>query len=155
MPKQHDITNAREMDVLYRESDKLYYELARNCGLSETAYWILYAIEVSGGSITQREIASNFSYSKQTVNSALKTLEARGLVELDYVEGSRKSKLVSLTPSGRAFSDERIRPAIAAEDRAFLSLAPEERLELLRLVSAYTEAIDRELANLKEGECDR
>ena len=145
MPKQHDITSAREMDVLYRESDKLYYELARNCGLSETAYWILYAIEVSGGSITQREIASNFSYSKQTVNSALKTLEARGLVELDYVEGSRKSKLVSLTP-------ERIRPAIAAEDRAFLSLAPEERLELLRLASAYTEAIDRELAKLKEGE---
>ena len=155
MPKQHDITSAREMDVLYRESDKLYYELARNCGLSETAYWILYAIEVSGGSITQREIASNFSYSKQTVNSALKTLEARGLVELDYVEGSRKSKLVSLTPDGRAFSDERIRPAIAAEDRAFLSLAPEERLELLRLVSAYTEAIDRELAKLKEGECER
>lgn len=155
MPKQHDITSAREMDVLYRESDKLYYELARNCGLSETAYWILYAIEVSGGSITQREIASNFSYSKQTVNSALKTLEARGLVELDYVEGSRKSKLVSLTPDGRAFSDERIRPAIAAEDRAFTSLAPEERLELLRLVSAYTEAIDRELAKLKEGECDR
>ena len=153
MPKQHDITSAREMDVLYRESDKLYYELARNCGLSETAYWI--AIEVSGGSITQREIASNFSYSKQTVNSALKTLEARGLVELDYVEGSRKSKLVSLTPDGRAFSDERIRPAIAAEDRAFLSLAPGERLELLRLVSAYTEAIDRELAKLKEGECDR
>ena len=152
MPKQHDITSAREMDVLYRESDKLYYELARNCGLSETAYWILYAIEVSGGSITQREIASNFSYSKQTVNSALKTLEARGLVELDYVEGSRKSKLVSLTPDGRAFSDERIRPAIAAEDRAFLSLAPEERLELLRLASAYTEAIDRELAKLKEGE---
>lgn len=155
MPKQHDITSAREMDVLYRESDKLYYELARNCGLSETAYWILYAIEVSGGSITQREIASNFSYSKQTVNSALKTLEARGLVELDYVEGSRKSKLVSLTPDGRAFSDERIRPAIAAEDRAFLSLAPGERLELLRLASAYTEAIDRELAKLKEGECDR
>ena len=155
MPKQHDITSAREMDVLYRESDKLYYELARNCGLSETAYWILYAIEVSGGSITQREIASNFSYSKQTVNSALKTLEARGLVELDYVEGSRKSKLVSLTPDGRAFSDERIRPAIAAEDRAFTSLAPDERLELLRLVSAYTEAIDRELAKLKEGECDR
>ena len=155
MPKQHDITSAREMDVLYRESDKLYYELARNCGLSETAYWILYAIEVSGGSITQREIASNFSYSKQTVNSALKTLEARGLVELDYVEGSRKSKLVSLTPDGRAFSDERIRPAIAAEDRAFLSLAPEARLELLRLVSAYTEAIDRGLAKLQEGECDR
>ena len=95
----HDqLTSAREIDVLYRESDKLYYELARDCGLSETAYWIMYALEVSGGSVTQRQIASDFSYSKQTVNSALKTLEARGLVELAPDEGDRRAKLVSLTP---------------------------------------------------------
>lgn len=145
-----ELASAREMDALYRESDKLYYEIARNCGISETAYWIIYAIEVSGGSVTQRKIAEHFSYSKQTVNSALKTLEARGLVELSCSKSDRRTKLVSLTDAGRAFSDERIRPAIAAEDRAFTSLAPEERAELLRLVRAYTTAIDRELARLRE-----
>ena len=108
------LASAREIDVLYRESDKLYYEIARNCGLSETAYWILYALEVSGGSVTQRQIAEHFSYSKQTVNSALKTLEARGLVTLVPSDGDRRSKLVSLSEAGRAFADERIRPAISA-----------------------------------------
>ena len=143
----HDqLTSARDIDVLYRESDKLYYELARDCGLSETAYWIMYALEVSGGSVTQRQIAGDFSY-----NSALKTLEARGLVELAPAEGDRRSKLVSLTAAGRAFADERIRPAIAAEDRAFTRLAPAERAELVRLVRAYADAIDAELTGLREG----
>ena len=152
----HDqLTSAREIDVLYRESDKLYYELARDCGLSETAYWIMYALEVSGGSVTQRQIAGDFSYSKQTVNSALKTLEARGLVELAPAEGDRRSKLVSLTAAGRAFADERIRPAIAAEDRAFAALAPVERAELLRLVRAYADAIETEVARLKNERGDK
>ena len=151
----HDqLTSAREIDVLYRESDKLYYELARDCGLSETAYWIMYALEVSGGSVTQRQIAGDFPYSKQPVNSALKTLEPRDLVTLPPAEDDRRAKLVSLTPAGRAFADERIRPAIAAEDRAFTSLAPAERAELLRLVRAYASAIDAEIARLREGRAD-
>ena len=142
--------SARELDVLYRESDKIYYEFARGCGLSETAYWILYAVEVSGGTVTQSEIADAFSYSRQTVNSALKSLEAKGLVELSFAAGGRRAKLVSLTSGGRAFCDERI-PAIKAEDRAFASLAPDERRELVRLVGLYTRAIDGELRRLREG----
>lgn len=151
---QRRIGNAREIDILYRESDKLYYEFARGCGLSETAYWILYAVEVSGGAVTQSEIADAYSYSRQTVNSALKALEAKGLVELAPVAGARRSKTISLTESGRAFADERIRPAIAAEDRAFTRLAPAERAALVRLVRAYADAIDAELTGLREGRAD-
>lgn len=76
-------------------------------------------------------------------------------MELRFAEGCRKSKLVSLTSAGRAFSDERIVPAIEAEDRAFCALAPEERTEFLRLARLYTEAIDRELAAFKKGESSR
>lgn len=152
MSSKREPTSVRQLDALYQKTDKVYYELARGCGLSETAYWILYAVEVSGGAISQARIAEEFSYSRQTVNSALKTLEARGLVELTSLEGDRRSKAVSLTPEGRSFADERIVPAIEAEDRAFCALAPEERTEFLRLARLYTEAIDRELAAIKKGE---
>ena len=148
MPNESRVKGARELDVLYQKTDKIYYEFARGCGISETAYWILYALEVSGGSATQARIAGEFSYSKQTVNSALKTLAAKGLVELSGAPDDRRGKLVSLTAAGRAFSDERIVPAIEAEDRAFASLEPEERSEFLRLAAAYTAAIDRELSRL-------
>lgn len=148
MPNEAEVASARQLDVLYQKTDKIYYELARGCGLSETAYWILYALEVSGGSATQARIAEEFSYSRQTVNSALKTLEARGLAELCFAEGGRRAKAVRLTAAGRAFSDERIVPAIDAEERAFATLAPAERAEFLRLAAAYTAAIDRELRSL-------
>ena len=152
MAESDTSVSARALDALYQKTDKVYYEFARGCGLSETAYWILYAIEVSGGHVAQGVIAEEFSYSKQTVNSALKALEAKGLVELAFAEGSRRSKVVSLTPAGRAFSDERIVPAIEAEDRAFASLTPRERAEFLRLARAYTAAIDRELAGIAQRE---
>ncbi len=148
LANEPEVTSARALDVLYQKTDKVYYEFARGCGLSETAYWILYALEVSGGSATQSVIADEFSYSRQTVNSSLKTLESRGLVELAPAEGSRRAKLVTLTAAGRAFSDDRIVPAIEAEDRAFTSLSPAERAEFLRLAAAYTAAIDRELRQL-------
>lgn len=148
MGNEPEVTSARALDVLYQKTDKIYYEFARGCGLSETAYWILYALEVSGGSATQSTIADEFSYSRQTVNSALKTLTSRGLVEVAPASPGSRAKLVALTPAGRAFSEERIVPAIAAEDRAFRSLSPEERAEFLRLAAAYTAAIDRELRSL-------
>lgn len=147
-----ETAGVRELDVLYQKVDKVYYELARGCGLSEAAYWIMYALEVSGGSATQARIAGEFSYSRQTVNSALRTLEARGLAELSPVEGRRREKLVRLTEAGRAFSDERIVPAVHAEERAFASLPPADRAEFLRLAAAYTAAIDRELRELTRPE---
>lgn len=150
MANNPEVASARALDVLYQKTDKVYYELARGCGLSETAYWILYAIEVSGGSATQARIADEFSYSRQTVNSALKTLEAKGLVALASAEGDRRAKTVLLTPAGRAFADERIVPAIEAEERAFATLTPDERAEFLRLADAYARAIDHERARLAE-----
>lgn len=35
---------AHTIDRLYNESDRLYYTVARGCGLSESAFWIMYAI---------------------------------------------------------------------------------------------------------------
>lgn len=143
---------SRQMDCLYNEIDRLYNGFARSCGLSECAYWVMYEIEVSSGSASLRGMAEAFSLSKQTLSSAVKSLEAKGLIELSFEEGGRKNKVASFTEAGRAFSRERIVPAIEAESRAFGSLEPEERERLVALVSRYARAIRRELDALKEGE---
>lgn len=134
-----------ELDYLYNEIDKLYHTFAHGCGISDCAYWMLYALEHAGGELPVGTLTTTWSYSKQTVNSALKTLEARGLVTLDYMEGSRKNKVAALTDAGRVFSEARIVPAIDAEHRAFATLAPEERRELVRLVRHYVDALDAEI----------
>lgn len=138
-----------DIDVIYQETDRLYYELARGCGLSDSAYWILYDVEVAGGRIPQRSIGAAHSLSRQTVNSSIKSLEARGLVRLEFEPGSRKHKDVLLTDEGEAFCKERVVPAMRAEERAFMSLSARDRREFVRLVRAYADAVDVEMARLR------
>lgn len=135
-----------ELDYLYNEIDKLYHVYARGCGISDCAYWMLYDLEIAGGALPLRQLTSSWSYSKQTINSAIKVLGERGLVQLDFAEGSRKSKVASLTEAGRTFSARHIVPAIRAEERAFATLTPAERAELIRLVRRYAEALDAQMS---------
>lgn len=141
----------REFDYLYKQADRIYYEFARRCGLSSCAYWMMYDIERAGGSLALRTLTDSWAYSKQTINSAIKSLEARGLIVLTFAEGSRKNKVAHLTEAGRAFTDCYIRPGQEAERRAFCTLAPNDRATLLNLARAYTDALIAELGNL-EGE---
>lgn len=147
-------STALKLDLLYHEVDRLYHVYARGCGLSDCAYWMLYDLEVAGGALPLRNLTESWSYSKQTINSALKVLQTRGLVALDFEAGSRKSKVASLTDEGRAFSGRHIVPAIRAEDRAFATLAPAERAELIRLVGHYVDALDAGMAAVLRSQAD-
>lgn len=147
-----DGSSARELDYLYNEIDKLYHAYAHGCGVSDCAYWMLYDLEVAGGELPLAELTGSWSYSKQTINSALKTLAERGLVELSFVPGSRKSKRARLTEAGQVFSRRHILPAIRAEERAFSFLSPAEQDELIRLVRRYTEALDAQLTAVEPAD---
>ena len=145
---RHDagwVASSLEWDRLDKAMDKLYHEVARGCGISDRAYWILSAIEESGGTAPLQELYTRWSYARQTVSSSVSSLVDRGLVELSYVEGSRKRKVASLTPAGRAFSERHIVPAMQAEEPAFPTLSPQEQDELLRLLHRYSDAIRVEL----------
>lgn len=152
-PPAPDALTARDIDVIYQETDRLYYELARGCGLSDSAYWILYDVLVDGGGTSLRRIGEDHCLSRQTVSSSVKSLEARGLVRLEYEEGSRRNKRVVLTDGGRAFCERLVEPAMQAEERAFRSLPEPDRREFVRLVRAYADAVDAELRALRaEGQ---
>ena len=132
-------------DRLYRKTDRLYYEISRECGLPESAYWTMYDIYIAGGSVPVRDIVATCCASKQTINSAIRHLEGKGLVRTEFCEGSRKAKLVRLTEAGRVFVKERIEPACQAERRAFGALGAAEQAEMLRLVDKYVCAVESEL----------
>lgn len=143
-----------DFDVLFKEVDRLYADLARGCGLSDCAYWVMYALEAEGGVATQRVLVGRLGYTKQTINSAVRSLARRGLVSLGFSEGSRLSKDVALTEEGRAFVRERVRPAMDAEVRAFATLSAADQGELLRLATAYAGAVREqvEAMGLEAGE---
>lgn len=131
-----------EVCRMHKEEDGLYRRLARHFGLSDSALWILYTLEESRRPITQAELCGYLSLSKQTVNSGLKQLEQEGHVQL--TDGPGRKKYICLTARGKELTAGTVRLILAAEERAFLGLAEEERASLLALEHKYLAALLRE-----------
>jgi len=136
--KQFNRTYSR----LYKEEDSLYRRLARHFGLSDSAFWIIYALEEAQRPLTQTELCGDLALSKQTVHSALKQLEQEGRIRLTGGPGRRK--YLQLTPEGQALADRAARPVLQLEERAFLGLTGEERAGLLALNRRHLELMLRE-----------
>lgn len=153
-----------DFDRMLNGLDHIYSEFSRACGLSDCAYWMLVDTSTAGGSVAVSRLTSEWFYSKQTINSAIKTLTTRGLATLEFAEGSRKNKVVRLTDEGKRFAEHYALPAVEAEQRAFGALEPWEQREILRLVGKFSrvlgdecEAFKQQMAAEKQGEgesCD-
>ena len=124
----------------YKEQDDLYRAVARQCGLSDCAFWVLYALRESGRPMTQSDVCAAVYQPKQTVHSALKKLMAEGFLRL--TEGrDRRSKYLTLTETGHALMARTVDDVVAAETAAMNTLAAEEQEQLLTLFRRYTTAL--------------
>ncbi len=122
-------------NALAREFDGIYHEIAVQLGLSDSAFLILYVIAEFGDGCLQKEIAKQYYVSKQTINSAIKQLVAKGYLTMQ--QGRGRDMHLHLTPTGRQFVAQRIAPVFEWENRVFAALSQEERETLLRLTEKY------------------
>lgn len=128
-------TELKEFNCLYKEMDDLYHDLALKSGTSDSAFSILYTIVELGDGCLQKDITEWNHISRQTVNSSVKNLQAKGYLSLKH--GERRDMHIYLTPSGQRFVEEHILPIIQMENNAFSEMSPEESRELLRLTKKY------------------
>jgi len=134
---------------LIKEMDDLYRVYAKNCNLSETAFWILYCIrEREEEAFTQREICGYWFYTPQTVNSALKNMTEEGLITLRAEEGNRKSKRIYLTEKGKETAERIVVPLMNAERRALAALGEQETEVFLQTMKKHTEFFREEIEEL-------
>ena len=125
--------------LAYKEADGIYAAFARESGLAVMEYWVIWM--VSEGVRTQAEISDTLFISKQTVNSALRRLEADGIVYLEAVDG--KAKNVCLTERGKEFAAGTAMRIIGVENEIFSSWDERD-------VEAYINLTERFLLSLKE-----
>lgn len=128
----------KQYNDITKENDELYRDLAKKFGLSECAFWILYYLRTEYGEPTQRGIGASFYLPKQSINSALKKLEAEGYIAL-CIGGNRRQKGLLLTAAGRKLCEETVDHIIGAEKNALGSLSEEERENFMELYHRYTE----------------
>lgn len=138
----------RAYNVLYKETNAIYHQLAGYFGLSDTAFWLLYSLRETDRPLNQAELCSILCASKQTVNSALKSLEGEGLIRLESAPGDRRSKEVHLTEAGTARAAASVDRVLEIEEQAALRLSPEERLAILALERRHLETLRQEAERL-------
>lgn len=139
-----------QYNILWQEQNEIYSAAAKHFGISESAIWILYFLRLSNGECSQKEIASLLFQPKQTINSAIKQLESRNIVELSA--GSSRTKLVTLTQEGRLLAQKTSDHVLTAEQLAMGSLSAEERQQLIFLTAKYTENLRKRMGEQHEQE---
>ncbi|HJG41141.1 MarR family winged helix-turn-helix transcriptional regulator [Bifidobacterium pullorum] len=140
----------------WKEIDRVYHEIARRSGLSDCAFWILYALKDARAPMLQNDLSQVWLYSRQTVSSTLRQLEERELVDVRYASGSRRDKEIALTEQGVRFTDTYIEPAMAAEKQALTALGPDDSDTLPRVINRYAallnQAVDDRCVSLPPAE---
>lgn len=140
------ITEMRLYNALYREIDKMYHEVALKMGLSDSALMILYAITELGDGCLQKDICELFFFSRQTINSACKKLEMKGIIYLE--KGKRRDMHMHLTEAGVKLVQNTIVPLMKAETAVFAEMEPDEVKEFLRLTRKYTAIFRKKIGEL-------
>lgn len=132
------------LNRLYKESDHIYSRLASKLGMTDTTFWVLYAIAHSEEPMTQNDLCSDFFFPVQTIHSAINNLRRDGLVELQVIPGTRNRKAILLTERGQSFVANTINKADEIEKNAFLCFNEEEREQYLSLFRRHIDYLKSE-----------
>lgn len=134
----------KDFNRLYNENGQLYHRVARSCGLSDCALWLLYTLRAEDTPLTQTQLSETLSLSRQTVNSALKKLVEEGVLRLEAADGNLKNKRVCLTEAGEAFLRRTVDRVFGVESAAAARLTEEERSALVALSQKLLDAFRAE-----------
>lgn len=138
-------TELMQFNMLQKKIEDFYSNFAKLCGLSDSVFWIIYTVLEQQEPYTQTELCNMWSFNKQTINTALKNLEAEGIIRFEALNQSRKNKQIFLTDKGLAFAQRTVIPFMEMEKRAFGALDDKEREEFLRLTQKHLNLLHIEL----------
>ena len=102
-----------------KEFDEVYHKIAINYKLSDSAFWILYTLYENKEGCTQKEICSDWNFSKQTINTTIKDLERKKLITLNNEENNKKIKKIKLTNKGIEIAKNTVEKVMEVENIAF------------------------------------
>lgn len=129
------------------ELDNVYSSFSKACGLSDAEYWSLLLIYE--GAATQSQISDQLFLSRQTLNSAFKQLQKKGLVRLEPYEKNQRSKQAFLTDQGKVFVEKQVVQMHRVEEKAWEQMEQEEQALLTTLTRKFSGLIRQELKALK------
>ena len=135
-----------KINYLNKENDALYHQASLKLKMSDSVSIVLYTIYDIGPGCLLSDVYKSSGTSRQTVNSAIRSLEAADILYLEPYRG--RAKRIVLTEKGAQYIEKTAARLFAAEAAAFDSWTEEEISTHLRLIEKYTACFRREIEKL-------
>lgn len=145
--KQYISKELKRCNYLLSEIDAAYHRMAFKLGVSDSVMQILYAICNYGDNCPLQDICKLSGLSKQTVNSAIRKLEAEGIIYLEFI--GAKNKKVCLTEAGKRLAEHTALRVIGVENEIFASWPQEEVAEYLGLMERFLNEFQEKTKSLE------
>ena len=137
----------KHINLLHSEIGNVYHDISVQMGLSDSVSNILYAICNFGDTCLLGDIVNMTGIPKQTLNSALRKMEANGILHLETVEKRRKK--VVLTESGKLLAQKTAGEIIRMENEIFSSWEEEELAISMELIQRYLNQLKEKAKELR------
>lgn len=134
------------INCLTNDMDSIYHQAARKLGVSDSVLIVLYMLYDKGGQCRIVDICNESGLSKQTVNSAIRSLESDGVLFLEQDMG--RTKRACLTEKGKEYTHTTAARLFEAECRAFESWSEQEFEQHLMLMEKYNRTLRAEVEKL-------
>ena len=140
------LNEIHRINYLTSEMDSIYHQASLRLGISDSVSIILYTIQDKGESCLLSDVYKSSGVSRQTVNSAIRRLEADGVLYLEPYAG--RAKKIVLTDKGRDYIRQTVARLLEAEIRAFDGCSEDEIKTHIGLMEKYTESLLRQIHQL-------
>lgn len=145
MPVNHH-EKFHRINCLTGDLNALYHQAALKLSLSDSAMVVLYMLLYKGDGCLLHEVCSESGVSKQTINSALRKLEADGILYLENDRG--RAKRLRLTEKGRDYLNRTVGRLFEAECSALDAWTEEEVDLYLMLLEKYNRSFGMQIEKL-------
>lgn len=135
-----------EFMIAINKLDGLYYAIAKELGIHENEFVLLYALS-NGKPQTQRQICDDWNVPRTTINSVTKKFANLGYIEL--IPTGRKEKELHLTESGRTYLDGIFADVFEAEGSAFQTTLEPSAEPVTQAILSFVDSLELTLNQLK------
>ena len=144
--KINHINEIHRINYLTAETDALYHRASLKLGITDSVSIVLYSIYDAGNDCLLSDIYKKSGISNKTINSAIRGLEADGILYLEQHNG--RSKKIVLTDKGKGYVQKTAARLYQAEIDAFDSWTEDEVSTYIRLMEKYTDCFRQQIENL-------
>lgn len=134
------------INYLTSEMESLYHQASLKLGITDSVSIVLYTIFDEGDGCLLSDVYKKSGIRKQTVNSAIRSLEADNILYLEQHTG--RAKKILLTDKGKEYVQKTVARLYEAEVQALDTWSEEEINTYVRLMEKYADCIRQQIHKL-------